>query len=88
MQKCDGCATHHGKSWSVPQKGMLKVANLAITKLGKKPLKMTESLAHWHLSSPQELTNEYQHDRVKMFFKNLCALAKSSLSMERVKLLK
>ena len=34
---------------------------------------MTETLAHGYLSesNQQELSNEYQHDRVKMVFKNL-----------------
>ena len=34
---------------------------------------MIETLAHWYSSenTHQELSNEYQHDRVKMFFKNL-----------------
>ena len=41
-----------------------------------KKMKMTESLANWYSSerSRQELSNEYQHDRVKMFFRNLCVL--------------
>ena len=38
--------------------------------------KMTENLEHGYSSksTQQELSNEYQHDRVKMFFKNLCVL--------------
>ena len=38
-------------------------------------LKITETMAHGYSSesTQQELSNEYQHDRVKMFFKNLCA---------------
>ena len=37
---------------------------------------MTETLAHGYSSesSQPEPSNEYQHDRVKMFFKNLCFL--------------
>ena len=37
---------------------------------------MIETLAHGYSSesTPRELSNEYQHDRVKMFFKNLCVL--------------
>ena len=37
---------------------------------------MTESLEHGYSSerTPQELSNEYQHDRVKMVLKNLCIL--------------
>ena len=42
----------------------------------QKNLKMTEPLAHGYSSesTQQELSNEYQHDRVKMVFRNLCAL--------------
>ena len=50
---------------------MLQVANLANTK-GCKNKKITETLAQGY--SPegikQELSNKYQHDRVKMVFKN------------------
>ena len=37
---------------------------------------MTETLAHWYssASSQRELSNEYQHDRVWMAFKNICIL--------------
>ena len=37
---------------------------------------MAESLAHMYSleRTPQELSNEYQLDRVKMDFKNLCVL--------------
>ena len=37
---------------------------------------MTETLANGYssVSTQQELSNEYQHDRVKMIFKNLCIL--------------
>ena len=37
---------------------------------------MTVTLAHGYLaeSNQQELSNEYQHDRVLMVFKNLCVL--------------
>ena len=36
----------------------------------------TETLAHGHQSesTQRELSNKYQHDRVKMVFKNLCIL--------------
>ena len=39
-------------------------------------LKMTLTLANGDLSesTQQEISNEYQHDRVKMIFKNLCVL--------------
>ena len=52
---------------------MLLLANLANTKLCKKNEKMTETLAYGYSSesTPQELSNEYQHDRVYMGFKNL-----------------
>ena len=37
---------------------------------------MTETLAHGYTSesTQRELSNEYQHDRVTMFFKNLCVV--------------
>ena len=54
---------------------MLLVANLANAKWCKN-LKMTETLAHGYSSesTQRELSNEYQHGRVWMFFKNLCIL--------------
>ena len=50
---------------------------------------MTETLAHGYSSesTQQELSNEYQHDRVTMVFKNLSILVlwtKASLTAERV----
>ena len=55
---------------------MLLVANLAITKLWEKAERMTETLAHGYSyeSTQQELSNEYQFDRVKMVFKDICFL--------------
>ena len=55
---------------------ILLVANLADTKWCKKPLKITETLANGYSfeSTQQELSNEYQHARVQMFFKILCFL--------------
>ena len=52
----------------------LLVANLANTKWGKIPEKKTEPLANGYSfeSAPRELSNEYQHDRVWMVFKNIC----------------
>ena len=37
---------------------------------------MTETLSHGYSceSTQRELSNEYQYDRVKMFFKNLCVI--------------
>ena len=37
---------------------------------------MTETLAYGYSSesAPQELSNEYQHDRVSMVFKDFCIL--------------
>ena len=35
-------------------------------------------------SAQRELSNEYQHDRVSMLFKNLCAFDENSLSIGRV----
>ena len=50
---------------------------------------MTETLSYWYSSksTKQELSNEYQHDRVWMFSNILAllCLGKSSLSTERVK---
>ena len=55
---------------------MLLVANLAKTKSCKKPEKMTETVAFGYSceSTQRELSYEYEHDRVEMFFKNLCIL--------------
>ena len=55
---------------------MLLVANLGDTKLCKKPREMTETLSNGYSSesTPRELSNEYQNDRVWMIFKNLCVL--------------
>ena len=40
-------------------------------------------------SAQQELPNEYQHDKVKMVFKDFCVLIyESSLSIGRVKTLR
>ena len=51
--------------------------------------KMTETLAHGFSSksTQQELSNEYQHEMFKMFFKNLCILVlwtKVALELERL----
>ena len=51
---------------------------------------MTETLANGYLAegTQQELSKEYQYDRAKMVFKNICiscALDESSLSIGRVK---
>ena len=50
--------------------------NLANTKWCKKFLKMIENLTYGYSSesTQQELSNEYQHDRVQMTFKDLCNL--------------
>ena len=42
----------------------------------QKSWKMTETLAHGYSSEStlRELYNEYQYDKVKMYFKNLCIL--------------
>ena len=57
-----------------------------------KNLKMTETLAHGYLSesTQQELSNEYQHDRVSMVIKNLCVLVlwmKVDLALEGLQIL-
>ena len=55
---------------------MLLVANLVNTKLCRKKCKMTETQAYRYSSerTQQELSNEYQYDRVQIVFKNLCFL--------------
>ena len=55
---------------------MLLVANLTKTKRCKNLTKNTEILAHGYSSesSQRELSNEYQLDRVSMFFKDLYVL--------------
>ena len=71
---------------------MLVVANLSNRKNDAKKLKMTETLEYEYSSEKTqwELSNEYQHDKVKMFLKNLCVLVltldESSLSIRRVKI--
>ena len=51
---------------------MLLVANLANTKRCKKTRKITETLANGYSSEStrRELSNEYQDDRVSMFFQD------------------
>ena len=70
------CCKNPEKWMNVPQHLtlMLRVANLAHTKWCKKPWKITETLANGYSyeSTQWELSNEYQHDSVKMVFKNLC----------------
>ena len=68
---------------------MLLVAILANTKRCKKKRKITETLANRYSSEStrQELSNEYQDDRVSMVFQRIlhsCALDESSLSIGRV----
>ena len=55
---------------------MLLVANSANTKTMPELLKMTETLANGYSyeSTQRELSNEYQHDRVSMVFKDICVL--------------
>ena len=55
-----------------------------------KTWKMTETLAHGYSSesTQRDLSNEYQHDRVWMFFINLCAIVlwiKVALALDRLK---
>ena len=54
---------------------MLLVANLAAAKLCEKQ-KKTETLANGYstVSTQLELSNEYQRDMVKKYFKYLCIL--------------
>ena len=53
---------------------MLLLANLDNTNLCKNPLKMTKTLSPRFSSesTQRELSNEYQHDKVYMVFKNVC----------------
>ena len=54
---------------------MLVVADLANTKSCKKPEKMNGTLSNGYSTEStikQELSNECQHYRVYVFFKNLC----------------
>ena len=53
---------------------MLLTAKLAWTKLCKNPEKPLKPLANGYSSesAQQELSNEYQHDRILMVLKNLC----------------
>ena len=55
---------------------MLLVANLVKYKMMQKNWKLSETLAHGYSSesSQWELSNEYQHDRAWMVFKNICVL--------------
>ena len=65
------------QEWVNPLTLTLLVANLAAnTKSCKKTDKMTETVANGYSyeSTQRELSYEYQHDRVEMFFKNLCIL--------------
>ena len=52
------------------------MANLANTKYFKNAEKLFETLAHGYSSESTqwELSNEYQHDRVKLVIKNMCVL--------------
>ena len=70
---------------------MLLVAILESTIFFQKTCKMAETLAHRYSSesTQRELSNEYQHNRVKMVFKKTLrpyALDESSLSIIRVNL--
>ena len=69
---------------------MLLTAKLAKTKLCKNPEKPLKPLANGYSSesAQQELSNEYQHDRVSMVFGKYlrpCNLDERSLSIRRVK---
>ena len=66
---------------------LLLVANLANTQWCKKLREMTGNPGTWYSSesTERELSNEYQHDKVGMFFKNLCVRllwTKKALSLE------
>ena len=55
---------------------MLLVAIIWPLRNDAKSSEMKETLAHGYSSesTQQELSSQYQHDRVKMIFKNLCVL--------------
>ena len=55
---------------------MLLVANSPNAKWCKTNWKINENMANGYSSesTQRELSNEYQHDRVQIFFKNLCDL--------------
>ena len=66
---------------------MMLVANFARYKILQKTWKMTKSHANGYSSesTQQELSNEYQHDRVWMVFKNIFVIVlwtKVALSLE------
>ena len=72
---------------------MLLVANFSMYKMMQKNLKIAETLAYGYSSEStrRELSNEYQHDRFLMVFKNLCILvlwAKVALPLEGLGLTK
>ena len=68
---------------------MLLVAIVWSTQNDAKTLRITRTLSNGYSSesyTQRELSNEYQHDRVKMDFKNLCVLimlrTKGALALE------
>ena len=52
------------------------MADLANTKLWEKSKKITQIMPNGYssASTQRELSNEYQHDRVSMVFKDFCVL--------------
>ena len=66
---------------------MLLVANFFQYKIMQNTRKLNDTLAYGYSSESTqgELSNEYQNDRVKMVFKNLCVLVlwmKVALALE------
>ena len=58
-------------------------------KMMQKIWKMTKTLANWYSSESTrwELSNEYQHDRVSMVFKNLCQFGQYKVLQKNWKML-
>ena len=68
---------------------LLLLANLTNTKWCKKLVKLTETIANGYSSesTQQELSNEYQHNKVSMVLKNLCIFVlwtKVALALEGI----
>ena len=61
-------------NWSSDEKPLCCWWLIWLIQNDAKTWKMTETLTYWYSSesTPQELSNEYQHDRVKMVFKHFC----------------
>ena len=65
-----------GHSWCIRVNPYAAGGYFGRYKIMQKTCKMTETLANGYSSEStrQELSNEYQHDRVSMIFKKICIL--------------